>query len=108
MTKVCSVLDMTTYAPQCKKRNHEDRHTDAGECDAYEAEDIAARLVDLYEQVADNRRILIGLREHVAEAETEIANDIREALSLGASPTKLARATGLSRERIYQIKDNRR
>lgn len=99
---------MPTYAPQCKKRNHEDRHTDAAECDVYEAEDIAARLTDLYEQIAENRRILVGIRVNAVAAEVEIAEDIREALSLGASPTKLARATGLSRERIYQIRDNRR
>jgi DNA-binding phage protein len=44
----------------------------------------------------------------VQEAEANLADHIREALAEGGSVTKIARAAGLSRERIYQIRDRRR
>ena len=60
----------------------------------------------------DNVRDL-ATRRAVAQAEFEAADTalreaIRRALSAGATAPPLAAVTGLSKQRIYQIRDNRR
>lgn len=51
-------------------------------------------------------------RAHAAETvdalDTAIAHAITEALAEGYSPTKLAKDLGITRARIYQIRDSRR
>lgn len=51
------------------------------------------------------RRDILNEIETVKE---ERDQRIRDLLESGASPTELAQATGLTRVRIYQIKDGRR
>jgi len=46
--------------------------------------------------------------DQLAELTARRDDLIRELLAAGERPTDLARAAGLSRERIYQIKDRRR
>jgi hypothetical protein len=43
-----------------------------------------------------------------AEAMERQANAIRAAIAAGVTITQLVEATGLSRERVYQIRDHRR
>lgn len=43
-----------------------------------------------------------------AQIDAERRRAIRDALAGGIGPTELARLTGLSRARIYQIRDGRR
>ena len=106
-SKVSSVLDMR-YLPECKQRNHLDRHADKIACDIYEEEDRARMREDITADIAEMRQTLALLRDDIKQAEAEMARQVREAFQYGASATKLARAAGLSRERIYQIRDGRR
>jgi hypothetical protein len=60
-------------------------------------------------------RYLTQLTRAVTDAETQLqtAKDVRDeairlALESGGGPTELAKITGLTRERIYQIKERRR
>jgi D-aminopeptidase len=46
--------------------------------------------------------------EKYEAADEALREAIREALNAGASAMELTEVTGLSRARIYQIKDNRR
>lgn len=46
--------------------------------------------------------------ERVEKIDAELAELVRKALAEGIGPTEIARVAGLSRERIYQIRDGRR
>lgn len=60
----------------------------------------------------DRIRELVGerdtAREHADDAETRLHDAIRAALQDRMSAIKLAELTGLTRSRIYQIRDGRR
>lgn len=47
-------------------------------------------------------------REAAKQAERDLADGIRAALEMGESTAMLAYTTGMSRARIYQIRDGRR
>ena len=53
-----------------------------------------------------------GLLRHyrgvVKATEDDLARKIREAMAAGVSATSLAQAAGISRARVYQIKDGKR
>lgn len=49
-----------------------------------------------------------GCRQMVGMAKRALADAVRAALTDNVSPTAIARAAGISRERVYQIRDNRR
>jgi len=58
-----------------------------------------------------DRDYLIERRDILAEVEAvrvEMAEMVRKLLDAGESPTELATLTGLTRARIYQIRDHRR
>lgn len=60
------------------------------------------------EIAASRAERLIEARESVARKEQEVAEAVRGALAEGASATELAKAVGISRARVYQIRDGRR
>jgi DNA-binding phage protein len=74
----------------------------------YDAETVASVREDLLAEVAETAEDLADSRRSLAEAEAELHVRIRRAIEHGCSPTKIARAAQLSRERIYQIRDGRR
>lgn len=63
----------------------------------YDAETLALHTAN----VADKTQAL-------ETAKTDRDEFVRELLRKGARPTEIGRLAGLSRERIYQIKDSRR
>lgn len=99
------MLDMTTRLAGC---DHDEPHTDQAACDAEEADLRRLCLQDAGADIADHRADIAHLREEIKAAEQDLANSVREAFEYGGSATKLARIAGLSRERIYQLRDGRR
>lgn len=77
-----------------------------------DAPPTGAELVDLKAGVLNDIRAeraeIVADRASIKEHEAELAAYIREALGYGIGVTTIARAAGLSRERIYQIRDGRR
>jgi DNA-binding phage protein len=63
----------------------------------YDAETLALHTANVAEKT-----------EALEEAKNSRDQFVRELLGKDARPTELARLAGLSRERIYQIKDSRR
>lgn len=62
----------------------------------------------LSSDVATAARNLATARGRVARREEELADVIRAALSEGWSATVIAEAAGLTRQRVYQIRDGKR
>lgn len=87
-------------------------HTDLAECDAYEvaeqAENNQLALAEVLDQITETARAITLSREDIKGWEADLARYVKEAFEHGATGPQLARATGLSRERIYQIRDGRR
>jgi len=52
--------------------------------------------------------LLRHYREMVKTTERQLARDIHEDIAAGKPVTQIAKDAGLSRERIYQIRDGRR
>lgn len=44
----------------------------------------------------------------IEQIDAELAALVKKALAEGVGPTQIARIAGLSRERVYQIRDGRR
>lgn len=63
---------------------------------------------DPIRSVADAAEELRLLREAADKAERRWRAAIRAALDAGVSPTEVAEAAGVSRPRVYQIRDDRR
>lgn len=60
-------------------------------------------------EVATSRaKRLQEAREAVARKEDDVAEAVRAALAEGATASDVAKAVGLSRARVYQIRDGRR
>lgn len=57
--------------------------------------------------VADATDALAKLREATEAAERDWKAAIRRAMNAGVSPTEVAEAAGVSRPRVYQIRDDR-
>jgi len=55
-----------------------------------------------------DRIVLAKRRRMVASAEETLATAIRAALSAGVRATEVAQLAGISRARVYQIRDGRR
>jgi hypothetical protein len=64
--------------------------------------------VTLTSDVTTVARKLAKARERVTAVEDELATVIRAALSEGWSASVIAEAAGMSRQRVYQIRDGRR
>jgi DNA-directed RNA polymerase specialized sigma subunit len=60
------------------------------------------------EVAASRAKRLAETRESVVTREQEVAEAIRSALAEGSSATAIAEAVGISRARVYQIRDGRR
>lgn len=58
--------------------------------------------------VASRAARLAEARESVARKEIEVAEAVRNALAEGAPAVKVAEAAGISRARVYQIRDGKR
>ena len=59
-------------------------------------------------RVQTSAKYLQDCRDRTRIAEDELAQDIRTALAEGVPATELAKAAGISRARVYQIRDGRR
>lgn len=59
-------------------------------------------------RVQTSAKLLQDYRERARVAEDELARDIRTALAEGVSATQIAEAAGITRARVYQIRDGRR
>lgn len=84
------------------------RCADVKACAARVAADRKDAARQVLEEIREHRENIKYLRQCVKDAEAEMARSIQEALTYSAGPTAIARAAGLSRERIYQIRDGRR
>lgn len=62
----------------------------------------------LSSDVAAAARNLAKARERASVAEEKMAETIRAALSEGWSAAVIAEAAGISRQRVYQIRDGKR
>ena len=60
------------------------------------------------ETLSDHVALIEQRTAELAEAVKDRDDQIRAMLAKGAKPTELGRLAGMSRERIYQIKDGRR
>lgn len=89
----------TVLLPQCVDRQA---------CALAAAAERAAVIEESLDEVCDAREALKYARDTVKAAEAELAERVRYAIKDGASVLDAARAAGLSRERIYQIRDRRR
>ena len=63
---------------------------------------------DWLEDIRQRRAWVANARKDAERAEADMADLIRLAVKAQVSVTEIARAAGLSRERIYQIRDGRR
>lgn len=70
----------------------------------------ALRMIDSYDtETLDLHRQNVEQKEAALEAaKTERDEFVRALLAKGAMPTEIGRVAGLSRERVYQIKQRRR
>jgi DNA invertase Pin-like site-specific DNA recombinase len=60
-------------------------------------------------ETLDLHRLNVTQKEAALEAAKRDRDEfVRSLLAKGAKPTELGRAAGLSRERVYQIKEHRR
>lgn len=84
------------------------RCVDRKACAKRQAESRRADIADHLFAIRERRDDLASLRRSVADTEAEIADRIRRALAAGAGATETSRAAGISRERVYQIRDSRR
>lgn len=92
----------------CNLRGHGEIHSDMATCDAVEVAENQQALGDVLQEIGGHIDTLTLLRKDIKETEAEVASLVKEAFKYGATGPQLARATGLSRERIYQIRDGRR
>lgn len=60
------------------------------------------------EQIAESAAYLEQLRMQTATHERVLRGEIRSAVAAGEPVVKIAEAAKMSRERIYQIRDDRR
>lgn len=60
------------------------------------------------EQIAESAAYLEQLRMQTATHERVLRGEIRSAIATGESVTDIAAAAMISRERVYQIRDDRR
>lgn len=60
------------------------------------------------DEIATEASYLRAARDEVKAREVVLQSLVRDAVGNGASVSKVARAAGLSRERVYQIRDGRR
>jgi hypothetical protein len=124
LPQLSSVLDMTTddnYCDHCGNDNADElendtitvrrkkvtypRCIDRRACERRvkrEAEEAHA------DELATAKANLAGCRQWVKEAEQELALAVQRALAENVSASVVARAAGISRERVYQIRDGRR
>lgn len=122
---VRSVLDMTTV--QCEDCGSLDSKTELHEyrgprrqrfmlprcvdrpaCLLRQKAEQELNLLDLLGEVSEVASDLAAERQAVKESEKRLAQAVKSALKEGAPVSGVARAAGLSRERVYQIRDDRR
>lgn len=60
------------------------------------------------EKIAANRRKQRELADEIRTADVELAELVRSAFAAGHTGPEIAAAAGISKERIYQIRDGRR
>lgn len=84
------------------------RHVDRRKCERNRRESLKLAAEDYAMRIRDVRSNIEIARQDIADSEAELHDLVRNAISEGVSVTALARAAGLSRERIYQIRDGRR
>ncbi|HET6910174.1 MAG TPA: hypothetical protein VFH54_12600 [Mycobacteriales bacterium] len=63
---------------------------------------------DVLAEIRETADDIRAARDEISRREKYLAEQVKEALNYGAGATAVARAAGLSRERIYQIRDGRR
>lgn len=105
-----------TALKTCISREHPSldgvEHTSRAECDAFDLESKEQwRLVELgeiHDELGQLQNDRVEMRAAVKQNEMRTANLVRQALARGDSATELARWAGVSRERIYQLRDDRR
>lgn len=106
---------MTTLKT-CINREHPSldgvEHSTRAECDAYDVEAKEQwrkqELVEIHDELGQLRADLADMRAEMKRNEKRTGELVRAALSKGDSATRLAATVGLSRERIYQLRDDRR
>jgi DNA-binding phage protein len=136
MSRVCSALDndrearsvldmITLECEDCGRRGTDGYEThayigarrkkyvlkrcvDRAACAMRAKEEMARVHADIALEVEQAAHTIVLLRQDVKAAEAELAEQVKYALEQGVGVTQVARAAGLSRERIYQIKDGRR
>lgn len=64
--------------------------------------------VTIFDQLATNRATREHLAEQQRQADEELRQLVKTAFEQGATAPELAKATGLSAPRMYQIRDGRR
>ena len=64
--------------------------------------------MDTADEIRANRAKRQEAMECIARIDAELAELIKRALAEGLGPTEIARIAGMSRERVYQIRDGRR
>lgn len=131
VTPLCSVLDMTSAGidMECQDCGHTGtpdgfeihkyigakrktfllpRCADRAACAVRSEAEAAALRADIASEVEAAAYELTLCRQAVKDAEKELARNVQYALGEGVGVTQVARAAGLSRERVYQIRDGRR
>lgn len=107
---------MKTELAICRNREHPSldgvHHLDRAECDAFDVESKEQwrkqELVEIHDELGTLRAAMVDMRAEMKRNEQRTAELIREAFSRGDSASRLAATAGLSRERIYQLRDDRR
>lgn len=95
----------TIYVDSGPKRGMVPRCADRQACDRRVKNQAAWAYRDTLTEAADD---LKRAREAVKDAEKAMGQEIKRALKEKVSVTDIARWTGISRERVYQIRDGRR
>lgn len=101
-------FEIHTYIGARRKKFQLPRCIDRKACAVRVKEETARLHADIAQEVAEVAHGLALTRQAVKDAEVELAEAIKDALSEGVGATQVARAAGISRERVYQIRDGRR
>lgn len=101
-------FEIHNYIGARRKKYPLPRCIDRKECEFRVMLQTAEAHAEISDEVAEAARTIHLLRQDVKDAEKELARQIKYALKEGVAVAQIAMAAGISRERVYQIRDGRR
>lgn len=101
-------FEIHDYIGARRKKYPLPRCADRAACADRATQALAEVHAEIALEVAEAAGTIALLRQDVKDAEAALARQVKYALKEGVAVTQIARAAGISRERVYQIRDGRR